>query len=169
MRRVTPVTIAAVAALFIAVTLPLRAADRLRDQRADFTFQGLHDEHQEDGLIYRWTSEHAVLFVGRDPGLVVLPVRAKAVPGIDAPFELTVAVSGTVEQRVTVPADRWLPVTVVLRGEAPSRMRRIDLRVNQTWSAKRNYGDPSDARPMGVMLGPVDYRPRPRAETRSAR
>ena len=168
-RTQMPVAIAAVSALIIAITLPLRAADRLGDERADFTFQGLHDEHQEDGLIYRWTSEHAVVFVGREPGLVVLPVRSKEVPGIDTPFEVTVAVSGTVDQRVAVPADRWLPVTVVLRGEAPSRMRRIDLRVNQTWSAKRNYGDPADARPMGVMLGPIDYRPRPTAETRSAR
>lgn len=158
------------AAIVIVATLPIRAAERLNNDAADFTPRGLHDERRDQsGQVYRWTSEHAVIFVEPEPGLVVLPVRAQHVPGIDQPFELTVAVSGRVDTRVTVPADRWLPVEVALRGEAPSRMRRLDLRVNQTWSAKRNFGDPSDARPMGVMLGRVDYQPRPTAETRSPR
>jgi hypothetical protein len=158
------------AALLLAATLPLRAADRLQSRPADLAPRGLHDEHHdESGEVYRWTSDHAVVFFGRDPGLVVLPVRARRVPGLSQPFELTVAVAGNVEQRLTVPTDRWLPVTVVLRGEPPSGVRRIDLRVNQTWSAKRNFGDPADERPMGVMLGRIDYRPRPTSERRSAR
>lgn len=153
----------------LAVTLPLRVADRLYAGTANLQPRGLHDERRdESGELYRWTSDRAVLFVGKEPGLVVLPVRARRVPGLSQPFELEVAVSGQVEQRVRVPTDRWLPVTVLLRGDAPSQVRRIDLRVNQTWSAKGNFGDPTDGRPMGVMLGRVEYRPRPTSESRSA-
>jgi hypothetical protein len=148
--------------VLIGLTLPVRAAARLYDDSAEFIPRGLHDEHrdEESGMIYRWTTDHAIVYVGNEPGLVVVPVRAREVPGVDEPFEVTVAVSGRTEQRRVVPTDRWLPVTIVLRGGGPVRMRRIDVRVNQTWSAAGNLGDPSDARPMGVMLGEIDYRPR---------
>jgi hypothetical protein len=148
--------------VLVGLTLPVRAAGRLYDDTAEFIPRGLHDEHrdQESGMIYRWTTDHAVVYVGNQPGLVIIPVRAREVPGVEEPFEVTVTVSGWTEQRRIVPTDKWLPVTIVLREGASVRMRRIDLRVNQTWSAALNLGDPSDARPMGVMLGEIDYRPR---------
>lgn len=161
---------AVAAAALLAATLPLRIAARFHAGPADLQPRGLHDERRnESGEVYRWTSDHAVLFVGKEPGLVILPVRARQVPGLRQPFEVEVAVSGRVEQRLRVPTERWLPIAVLLRGEAPSRVRRIDLRVNQTWSAKRNLGSSGDDRPMGVMLGPVEYRPRPTNESGSPR
>jgi O-antigen ligase len=146
----------------VALTLPVRAAGRLYDDGAEFIPRGLHDERRDSqsGMIYRWTTDHAIVYVGNEPGLVVVPLRAREVPGVDGPFQVTVAVSGHTEQRRVVPTDKWLPVTIVLAEGGPGRMRRIDVRVNQTWSAARNLGDPSDARPMGVMLGEIDYRPR---------
>jgi hypothetical protein len=146
----------------VGLTLPVRAAARLYDDAAEFVPSGLHDERRdaESGMIYRWTTDHAIVYIGNEPGLVIIPVRAREVPGISEPFQVTVAVSGHTEQRRVVPTDKWLPVTIVLREGGPARMQRIDLRVNQIWSAARNLGDPSDARPMGIMLGEIDYRPR---------
>jgi hypothetical protein len=58
-------------------------------------------------------------------------------------------------QTSTVPAGRWTQVGVALRTTGARPKRRIDLRVNQVWTERRDRPGPNvtDDRPRGVMAG----------------
>ncbi|MGE3577098.1 MAG: hypothetical protein AB7I25_01465, partial [Vicinamibacterales bacterium] len=52
-----------------------------------------------------------------------------------------------------VPPDRWTQVGVALPTRSATARRRIDLRVNQVWTEKRDRPGPNvtDDRPRGIM------------------
>lgn len=118
--------------------------------------RGFHDEQQtEAGVKYRWTTRHAVAWVQPDIGFLTVDVQAPAIPGRARPFVVQLEADGMLVQTATVPAGTWTQVGVALRTPGLKPRRRIDLRVNQVWTEKRDRPGPNvtDDRPRGVMAG----------------
>lgn len=142
-------------ATFLALSLVVSAA------RANRVFpsppdRGFHDEQQTDaGVKYRWTTRHAVAWVQRDVGFLTIDVQAPSIPDRARPFVVQLEADGELVQTATVPAGKWTQVGVALRTPGLKPRRRIDLRVNQVWTEKRDRPGPNvtDDRPRGVMAG----------------
>lgn len=118
--------------------------------------QGFHDERRTpDGTKYRWSTRHAVAWVQPDVGFLTLDVQAPSLPGPRRPFVVRLEADGRVVQQATVPSGRWTQIGVALPERGAQARRRIDLRVNQVWSEKRDRPGPNvtDDRPMGIMVG----------------
>lgn len=118
--------------------------------------RGFHDELETaDGVKFRWTTRHAVAWVQSDPGFLTIDVQAPVLGGHRRPFVVTLEADGRVVQRATIPAGRWSQVGVYLPARGLRARRRIDLRVNQVWTEKRDRPGPGviDDRPRGVMAG----------------
>ncbi len=118
--------------------------------------RGFHDELETaEGLKYRWTTGHAVAWVQPDVGFLTVDVQAPSLPGRDRPFMVQLEADGRIVQRARVPPGQWTQVGVRLRTPGRYPRRRIDLRVNQTWTEARDRpgADATDTRPRGVMAG----------------
>lgn len=118
--------------------------------------RGFHDEQQTpEGLKYRWTTRHAVAWVQPDVGFLTIDVQAPVLPGRTRPFVVRLEADGALVQTATIPAGRWTQVGVALSSRGRQPRRRIDLRVNQVWSEKRDRPGPNvtDDRPRGIMAG----------------
>ncbi len=118
--------------------------------------RGFHDEQQtEGGVKFRWTTRHAVAWVQPDIGFLTIDVQAPALQDRARPFVVQLEADGVLVQTATVPAGRWTQVGVALREKGTAPRRRIDLRVNQVWTEKRDRPGPNvtDDRPRGVMAG----------------
>ena len=118
--------------------------------------RGFHDERQTaDGVKYRWSTRHAVAWVQPDVGFLTLNVQAPSLPGRQRPFVVRLEADGRVVQQATVPPGRWTQIGVALTERGATPRRRIDLRVNQVWSEKRDRPGPNvtDDRPLGIMVG----------------
>ena len=125
-------------------------------------------ERGPDGVPYRWSTEHAVLWVPPDPGFLTVALRAPDFLQRKRPFVAEIFADGRRIARSEIPSDRWVRVSVGLPGKSANARRRIDLRVNQWWTPNRDRGPRfPDTRPMSVMLGDVtlqklDPRPLPK-------
>ena len=118
--------------------------------------RGFHDERQTaDGTKYRWSTRHAVAWVQPDVGFLTLDVQAPSLPGRQRPFVVRLEADGRVVQAAIVPPGRWTQIGVALPDRGAKPRRRIDLRVNQVWSEKRDRPGPNvtDDRPLGIMVG----------------
>jgi len=116
--------------------------------------RGFHDEQQTDaGLKYRWTTRHAVAWVQPDIGFLTIDVQAPVLQGRARAFVVQLEADGALVQTATVPSGKWTQVGVALRERGASPRRRIDLRVNQVWTEKRDRPGPNvtDDRPRGIM------------------
>ncbi|MGE3578262.1 MAG: O-antigen ligase family protein, partial [Vicinamibacterales bacterium] len=129
-------------ATLLAASLIVSAAraNRVFPQPPD---RGFHDEQRTDaGVKYRWTTRHAVAWVQPDVGFLTIDVQAPALPGRARPFVVTLEADGVLVQTATVPPDRWTQVGVALPTRSATARRRIDLRVNQVWTEKRDRPGP---------------------------
>ncbi|MEQ1895944.1 MAG: O-antigen ligase family protein [Vicinamibacterales bacterium] len=118
--------------------------------------RGFHDERQTaDGTKYRWSTRHAVAWVQPDVGFLTLDVQAPSLPGRQRPFVVRLEADGRVVQAAIVPPGRWTQIGVALPDRGAKPRRRIDLRVNQVWSERRDRPGPNitDDRPLGIMVG----------------
>ena len=118
--------------------------------------RGFHDEHQTaDGMKYRWSTRHAVAWMQSDIGFLTLDVQAPNLPGRQRPFVVQIEIDGRVAKTTTVPPGHWTQIGVALPERGAKPRRRIDLRVNQVWSEKRDRPGPNvtDDRPLGIMVG----------------
>jgi hypothetical protein len=107
-------------------------------------------DHDESGVLYRWTEGHASFYIPTNVQTMTLPLRS-AVAGPDgAPVKVELrqdgALLGIIE--LTTPS-AWIRPTMTLRPSKTRRpFQRIDLRVSRTfppWS-------------FGVMTGVVEVR-----------
>lgn len=117
---------------------------------------GFHDEHQTaEGMKYRWSTRHGVAWMQSDIGFLTLDVQAPSLPGRQRPFVVRLEADGRVVQTATVPPGRWTQIGVALTERGAQPRRRLDLRVNQVWSEKRDRPGPNvtDDRPLGIMVG----------------
>lgn len=145
--------VAAVAAGLLLVPLG-RAVSRYTQLPQTPVERGYHDERTfTDGTRYRWSTRHVVSWVPPVVGFLSIPVHAPEFLHRDRPFVVQVEIDGQVIKEVTASAQRWTTIGVSLRQPGPRLWRRVDLRVNQVWTPKRDRGDERDDRPMGVMLG----------------
>jgi len=143
--RVVPV------ALALSLLLSWVQADAVFPAPSD---RGFHDEQRTDsGVKYRWTTRHAVAWVQPNVGFLTIDVQAPALPARQRPFIVQLEADGELVQTATVPAGRWTQIGVALRTRGTQPRRRIDLRVNQVWTEKRDRPGPNvtDDRPRGVM------------------
>ncbi len=118
--------------------------------------RGFHDEHQTaDGMKYRWSTRHAVAWMQSDIGFLTLDVQAPSLPGRQRPFVVQLETDGRVVKTATVPPGRWTQIGVALTERGAKPRRRLDLRVNQVWSERRDRPGPNvtDDRPLGIMVG----------------
>lgn len=93
-----------------------------------------------DGTRYRWTTGRASIFVDSSWRAVEIPLRAEAFSTDWLPVVVEVRIDGKPVDRVTLSDEQWLSRRIVLDGLRTSRrFRRVDLRVNRTWS-DGNYG-----------------------------
>jgi hypothetical protein len=118
--------------------------------------QGFHDERRtESGTKYRWSTRHATMWIQPDVGFLTMDVQAPDLPARRRPFIVQLEADGRVVQRALVPPGRWTQVGVALRSPGANPRRRIDLRINQVWTEKRDRPGPNvtDERPMGVRVG----------------
>jgi len=144
---------AGAAGLLLLASLGLRAADYARLPRTPVE-RGFHDERTfRDGTKYRWSTRHAVTWVPPAVGFLSIPMRAPEFLHRQRPFVVQVEVDGRVIKQVTAVPNRWTTLGVSLREPGPRPWRRIDVRVNQVWTPRRDRGHETDDRPMGVMLG----------------
>ena len=144
----------ALAAVLLLASVGIKAdARRVPSRPLD---RGLHDQQvATDGTRFRWSTRHAVTWVAPGAGFLTIPVRAPDVLRRRRPFSVQIEVDGVVWKRTEVAADRWTRIGLSLRRHANGAVRRVDVRVNQVWTAKRDRGDPgnTDDRPMGIMVG----------------
>lgn len=118
--------------------------------------RGFHDERQTaDGMKYRWSTRHAVAWMQSDIGFLTLDVQAPSLPGRQRPFVVQLEADGRVVKTATVPPGRWTQIGVALTERGAKPRRRLDLRVNQVWSERRDRPGPNvtDDRPLGIMVG----------------
>jgi hypothetical protein len=93
-----------------------------------------------DGRRYRWTTGRASIFVDSSWRAVEIPLRAEAFSTDWLPVLVELRIDGKPVDRVTLSDEQWLSRRIVLDGLRTSRrFRRVDLRVNRTWS-DGNYG-----------------------------
>ncbi|MBM3779696.1 MAG: O-antigen ligase family protein, partial [Acidimicrobiia bacterium] len=146
---------AAAAATVLGVLLVLALVESRR-QPGIPADRGFHDERvADDGTRFRWSTRHAVAWLQGDPGFLTLLVRAPELPGRPRPFIVQLEADGHVLQRTPVPTDRWLQIGAPVPRRPDGARRRIDLRVNQVWTERRDRPGPgvTDDRPLGVMVG----------------
>lgn len=148
------------ALLACALAVALAGSNRVFPSPPD---RGFHDEQRDGDRKYRWTTRHAVAWVQPDIGFLTIDVQAPALSARGRPFIVQLEADGRLVQESVVRAGEWTQVGVALRTRSPRARRRIDLRVNQVWTEKRDRPGPNvtDDRPRGVMAGypvlhPVD-------------
>jgi hypothetical protein len=120
-------------------------------------FYGL--ETAEDGTPFVWMTRHGVFYVGPQPGTVTIPVRAPDFLERSGPFRVSVEIGGRRVGVFEAAPDRWTSIEVPIRRPASARFRRIDLRVNRSWSPMRDRGARSDDEPRSVMVGTTKWTP----------
>ena len=116
--------------------------------------RGFHDQQiSPDGRRFRWSTRHAVTWAPAETGFLTIPLRAPDFLARDRPFMVQVELNGAVLRSARVSSDGWSTVVVPLRE--PASPQRVDIRVNQVWTPKRDRGPEfvKDDRPMGVMVG----------------
>ena len=80
-------------------------------------------EPAPDGTRARRVDRHAVTYVQRFRGVLILPVRSSAAAVVE------IDVAGWTAGRWDVPAGRWVEIEVPLERRAPARFRRVEVRV----------------------------------------
>lgn len=154
--RRTAITTAITLFLLLTVSVGIKAAAYRRGVGMKVA-RGLHgQEIGPDGTRFSWATEHAVLWVLPDPGFLTVPLRAPDFLHRKRPFVADIFVDGRPTARAEVPPGEWVRVSIALRRQSAGPARRIDVRVNQWWTARKDR-DPSDTdtRPMSVMVGEV--------------
>jgi O-antigen ligase len=148
---------ATTAAVLILLTVPLaRAGVSYRsEQQAE---QGFYPAEQADGMLFRWTTRHAVTYVPSPPGFLTFEVRAAGTAD-GRPFELQTEVDGILMDRRTVPADRWMKIEIPIRPrrKATAAFRRVDLRLDHTWSRQHRDGARLVSDAVGVMVAGIKW------------
>jgi hypothetical protein len=125
------------------------------------TEQGFHEtETSRDGVRFNWMTRHGVFYIGSQPGFLAIPVHAPDLPVARKPFVVDLDVGGRRMGSYTIEPGRWNEVRIGLRDRARTPFRRVDLRVNQHWTRRRDLRlRDDDDMPRSVMVGEVKWEP----------
>jgi hypothetical protein len=120
---------------------------------------GLFDwETTDDGHRTRWTEQYASLFVPGDVTRVSISARMPATSRAISPIGVTVGAGGVPQYRTLV-GPEWTTLDVDVPGiDLPTRFKRIDLRVDQTWQPAIYIPGSGDMRHVGVQLGECEFK-----------
>ena len=151
---------AAVTVIMLLVSVGLQAR-RYTEVRTPPTERGFHEtETSRDGVRFNWMTRHGVFYIGSQPGFVAIPVRAPDLPVPRKPFVVDVDVGGRRTGSYTIEPGRWNELRIGLRDRARTPFRRVDLRVNQHWTRRRDLGlRDDDDMPRSIMVGEVRWEP----------
>jgi hypothetical protein len=116
-------------------------------------------ETSDDGRAFVWMTRHGVFYVGPQPGIVTIPLRAPNFLNDVEPFRVAVDVGGKRAGVYDVTPDRWTTIEISVRGSASAPFRRIDLRADRSWSPMRDRGARVDDEPRSVMVGETRWAP----------
>jgi O-antigen ligase len=146
-------------AAVVAVLLVGLAAAAVPDGDAEATpiEQGFHgEETAADGVRFRWMTRHGITHVPAGPGFVRLTLRAPDL-ALARPLTVETSVAGRVLDRREVPQGGWITYDVPVRQRGPAPFRRVDIRVNQSWTDEVRLGRRTAQRPIAVMVGDVRW------------
>jgi O-antigen ligase len=153
--------IAAAAAIVLLVTSVALQARRYAQVSTPPTERGFHAvETSRDGVRFNWMTRHGVFYIGSQPGFLAIPVHAPDLPVARKPFVVDVDVGGRRIGSYTIEPGRWNELRIGLRDRARTPFRRVDLRVNQHWTRRRDLRlREDDDMPRSVMVGEVKWQP----------
>ncbi len=155
MRRWALAMVVAAACANVAIQLRRYAlTDTMPGERGFYDLQAT-----EDGTPFVWMTRHGVFYVGPQPGTLTIPLRAPGFLDEIEPFQVLVEVGGERAGVIEAMPDRWTNITIPVRRPAAGPFRRIDLRVNRSWSPKRNRAHHVDDGPRSVMVGTTRWTP----------
>ncbi len=151
--------LAAAAAVVIVAAAPPLIARGAGGPPESQAVDGLYGwETTEDGTRARWTEEYASLFVPADVTRVYLPVRLPANGGTAKPMGVELMIGGVRAGRTLVGAN-WALINVAVPDvQPPSRIKRIDLKVDRTWQPALYLAGSADLRRVGIQIGEPQLR-----------
>lgn len=121
--------LALAAALFVVVSIPIRASRALAEIDLSRVAYGVDNWRTGgDGVRFRWSGPRATFFMRSSVRAIEIPVAANP-PSVREGFQIEVAVEGNVASRLTLHDRRWHSVRI----NAPAARRRfwrIDLRTS---------------------------------------
>ena len=125
------------------------------------TEQGFHETAtSRDGVRFNWMTRHGVFYIGSQPGFLMIPVHAPELPVSRKPWVVDVDVSGRRVGSYAIEPGRWNELRIGVRDRARTPFRRVDLRVNQHWTRRRDLRlRDDDDMPRSVMVGEVNWQP----------
>ena len=144
---------AAIVALLVVCSVPLRARAAGRDQPLDQATFGFYDWENDNGFPYRWTSRRATFFVPASARELHLPVRSMMILGHQDPVRFSVAVNGRVLDTFAITQGNWETVHLRLpRTSDAGAFTRIDVMTAPAWTPAET-GANHDVRVLGVQVG----------------
>jgi hypothetical protein len=107
-------------------------------------------DHDESGVLYRWTEGHASFYIPSNVHTMTIPMRSAVATEDHSPVKVEFRQDGAILGIIELPTPAaWVTSTLTLRSLKTRRpFQRIDLRVSRTfppWS-------------FGVMTGVVEVR-----------
>ena len=110
-------------------------------------------ETLEDGTRFRWTGAYASLFVPADVTRLEMPIRLPTDGRIIRPMGVEVMTAGVDRGRTMVDAT-WAIISLRLPDAvAPTRFKRIDIKVDRVWQPALYIAGNADMRAVGVQVG----------------
>lgn len=143
------VAFVAAAIVLLAVTVPIRARQRLPGARAARDIDGLYG--WEDGGRYRWMEPYAGLFVPRSVRRVEIPMRLPASVSRET-NEVKIAVGRDLVGSVTVGPDWTNAIVTLPQPGAVDRFVRLNLHAERAITIPAPSGG---TREVGVEIGPL--------------
>jgi hypothetical protein len=95
-----------------------------------------------DGTRFRWMAPHAVTYIPRRNGFLVLTLRPPDVP-LPRPMVVETRIAGRLVDRRTLEANRWTTVEIPVRADAWVPFRRVDVRASPSWIERRPFAQRS--------------------------
>jgi O-antigen ligase len=114
-------------------------------------------EAANDGTRFRWSHQFASVFVPSEARRVTIPLSVPSELQMAEPLQVEVMVGGIFQMRRVV-SGATASIDLGLAGiTAPSRFKRIDLKVNREWQPALSIPGSQDLRLVGVRVGECQW------------
>ena len=140
-----------VGTIVLTVSVPFRWIEAKGNIDYTQVSYGIHGWEQAGGVNYRWTANHATLFIDKTVQAIELPIRA---PLIDTtgPMHVEVFLNGRLANRIDLNHSDWRPIKLEL-PVSEQRYHVLELQVSPTWFPKELLPGSTDPRELGIMIG----------------
>jgi hypothetical protein len=135
------------------MSVPFRTRQELATLDRAHVSEGLLDGGTDpDGTPFRWSSARVTIMVDGAASSIVIPLCGALPSGQLQQVE--VRVDGRPANRISV-GPNWQQLRVVLRADASSEPRRIDLLISPAWVPAEMIPGSDDRRVLGVKVGAI--------------